>query len=178
MIDLSPSDRRGQLVLLASATLAIALVPLALAYLQLGYHEDVGATGLDASPIHDGEQLLDRALQDAVVATPETHAWSDRTAAVTAVRDRLRPALSSLNRSSIERGMAYGVTYNVSRATSWARSHCPGGPDRQFGTCRADRGLVVQERAGRTHVLAVAVDLRATARDADWEATMIIRVSR
>lgn len=174
----SPTDRRGQLVLLASATLAIALVPLALAYLQLGYHEDVGAAGLDATPIHDGEQLLDRALQDAVVATPVTYAWSNRTAAVTTIRDRLSPALSSLNGSSIERGMVYSVTYNLSRATSWASSRCPGGSDRQFGTCRADRGVVVQERAGRTHVIAAAFDVRITARDADWQATTVIRVGR
>jgi hypothetical protein len=170
--------RRGQLVLLAAVALAAALVPMTLAYLQLGYHGDVGAAGVDDAPIRDAERVLDRALHDAVSGVPGEHAWANRTAAVTEVRSRLRSDLSRLNRSRVDTGTAYGVTYNRSRALVWTRESCPSGPDRQFGPCRADRGVAVQERAGRTHVLAAAFDLRVTTPDGRWRATVVVRVGR
>lgn len=165
-------------MLLAAAALAVALVPLAFAYLQLGYHGDVGAAALDDAPVREAERTLDRALQNGVDGIPANYTWSARTAAVAAVRDRLRPALATLNGSAVESGTAYSVGYNASRAVAWAGRRCPGGPDRQFGPCRADRGLVVQDRAGRTHVLAAAFDVRIATTDADWRATTVIRVDR
>jgi hypothetical protein len=170
--------RRGQLVLLAAATLAVALVPMALAYLQLGYHGDVGAAGVDEAPLGGAERVLDRSLHGAVEGIPSEHAWSNHSSAVTAVHDRLRDDVATLNRSAVASGTVYAVTYNASRAAAWAGEHCPGGPDRQFGACEADRGVVVQPRADRTHVLAVAFDLRATTPDGRWEATTLVRVGR
>ncbi len=172
------AGRRGQFVLLAAAALVVALVPMTLAYLQLGYHEDVGAAGVGADPVRDAERVLDRALQDAVAGVPDDHAWSNRTGAVDAVRGRLDADLSTLARSRVEHGTVYDVTYNGSRAAAWEAGNCPGGPDRQFGSCHVDRGVVVQERAGRTHVLAVAFDVRVTTADGRWRATLVVRVGR
>ncbi len=169
---------RGQFVLLAAAALAVALVPMTLAYLQLGYHDDVGASGVDEDPLREAERLLDRAVADAVEGVPADHAWSNRTGAVTAVRDRIRSDLSTLGRSRVDEGTVYDVTYNDSRATGWKSDNCPSGPDRQFGPCRVDRGVVVQERAGRTHVLAVAFDVQVTTADGWWRATLVVRVGR
>jgi hypothetical protein len=169
---------RGQLVLLAAAALAVTLVPMTLAYLQLGYVDDVGAAGVEEAPVRSAERVLDRALHDATDGVPPGYAWSDRTAAVTAVRDRLEGDLSTLNSSSVDTGTVHGVTYNHSRAVAWEGSHCPSGPDRQFGPCRVDRGVVIQERAGRTHVLAVAFDVRITAPDGRWRATLVVRAGR
>lgn len=170
--------RRGQFVLLAAAVLVVALVPMTLAYLQLGYHEDVGAASVDTDPIHDAERILNRAVHDAVAGIPDDHAWSNRTGAVDAVRGRLDGDLSTLARSRVEEGTVYNVTYNGSRAAAWEADNCPGGPDRQFGPCAVDRGVVVQERAGRTHVLAVAFDVRVTTPDGRWRATLLVRVGR
>lgn len=171
-----PSDRRGQLVLLAAVALAMALVPMTLAYLQLGYHEDVGAAGVGDAPVRTAERVLDRAVHDAIEGIPNGYAWSNRTGAVATVRNRLRDDLSTLNRSRVDTGSVYDVTYNGSRAAAWADGNCPTGSDRQFGPCRVDRGVVVQERAGRTHVLAVAFDIRITTADSHWRATTVVRV--
>ena len=165
---------RGQFVLLAAAALVAALVPMAFAYLQLGYHDDVGAAGVEDDPLRDAERLLDRAVADAVEDVPADHAWSNRTDAVTAVRDRLQPDLSTLGRSRVNEGTVYNVTYNTSHAAAWEADNCPSGPDRQFGPCRVDRGVVVQERAGRTLVLAAAYDLTVTTDDAQTNATFVV----
>lgn len=170
--------RRGQFVLLAAAALAVALVPMTLAYLQLGYHGDVGAADVGSDPIHDAERFLDRSVQNAVAGIPDDHAWSNRTGAVTTVRGRLEADLSTVARSRVEEGIVHNVTYNDSRAAAWETDNCPGGPDRQFGSCDVDRGVVVQERAGRTHVLAVAFDVRVTTADSRWRATLVVRVGR
>lgn len=170
--------KRGQFVLLAAAVLVVALVPMTLAYLQLGYHEDVGAAGVDEDPLHDAERFLDRAVQDAVAGIPDDYAWSRRTSAVTAVRGRLDADLSTLERSRVEEGVVYNVTYNDSRATAWEADNCPGGPDRQFGSCAVDRAVVVQKRAGQTHALAVAVDVRVRMAAGRWRATLVVRVGR
>lgn len=167
--------RRGQLVLVAAAALAIALVPMALAHVQLGYDEDVESAAVDTSRLAEAERLLHRALADASTNVPAQHAWSNRDDAVTAVRDRLRPTLTSLNTSRLRRGTVISVTYAQPRAETWATSQCPRGSNRQFGSCVADRGLVVQERLGRTHVLAAAVEVRVTTPRGDWWTVSVVR---
>lgn len=157
---------RGQLVLLAAVALAIALVPLVLAYLQLGYQDDIHATA-EPVPAAQAETALDRGLQDAASGIPTDYAWNNRSAAVGAVRSRLAPTLAAVSTAGLGRGIAADVAYNGTRAASWAGDHCPGGPDRSFGTCTADRGVVVQERGDRTHVLAAAFDVRLTTPDGE-----------
>lgn len=166
---------RGQLVLLAAVALAIALVPMTLAYLQLGYHEDVRAVTVDDTPIRDTESALRRAFHDATASVPGDHPWSNRTAAVDTVRDHLRPTLRSLNASLLDSGSALTITYNRSRAAALSNADCPGGPDRKFGPCVADRGFVLQERDGRTHVLAAAVDVELATPRGDRAATLVVR---
>ena len=163
---------RGQLVLVAAVVMAVALVPLTLAYLQLGYQASVP---VDDDPLRDATGSLERALVDAADGIPEGYAWGDRTGAVDTVRQRLGPTLATLNRSRLDAGTAIGVAYNDSRAREWAQANCPGGAGRAFGPCRADRGVVVQERAGRTHVLAIAVDVRVSGPDTDRAGTVLVR---
>lgn len=163
---------RGQLVLVAAVVMAAALVPLTLAYLQLGYRASVPVAD---DPVRDATGSLERALVDAADGIPGQYAWADRSGAVDTVRRRLRPTLSTLNRSRLDDGTALGVAYNASRAREWARANCPGGAGRAFGPCRADRGVVVQERAGRTHVLAVAVDVRVSGPATDRVGSVLVR---
>lgn len=163
--------RRAQLVLVAAVVMTAALVPLALAYLQLGYGASVP---VDDDPVRDATDTTERALVDAADGVPDSYVWSDRGAAVDTVRQRLRPTLTTLNRSRLDDDTALAVTYNASRARAWASANCPGGPGRAFGPCRADRGVVVQERAGKTHVLAVAVDVRVSGPTAERRGTAVV----
>lgn len=172
----NPATRqRGQLVLIAAIVLALALVPLVLAYMQLGYHDDIHASSTIA-PDREAERTLQHGLHDAVADIPRTYDWSDRTAAATTVRDRLEPTIEAVNRSGLDSGIAMRVSYNDTHAESWADANCPVGPDRQFGPCETDGGLVVQERQGDTHVLGVAVDLRISTPDADLYTRRFIEV--
>lgn len=158
-----PARDRGQLVLLAAAVLAVALTPVVVAVLQFGYHPDVRATRDYADAGRSAERVLIEAVND-VAGTATDYEWPRRRVAVTEVRRRLRPRLASLASGRVESGTAVSVAYNSSAAAAWARRHCPGGPDREFGPCAVDRGLVVQSRAGETHLLAAAFDVRVTTR--------------
>lgn len=90
------------------------------------------------------------------------------------VRDELRPTLTRLRTARIERGTVTSVAYNGSTATTWEDTTCPAGPDRQFGDCVADRGVVVQDRLGRTHVLAVAVGVTTTTERGETTVTVVV----
>lgn len=165
---------RGQLVLLAAGVLAVALAPIVLAYLQLGYHPDVQATSDYDAPVANADRLLDRVVHEASDEIPERHDWASRDAAVDAVRANLEPRLETLATARIEQGTAYRIEYNQSTAQAWATANCPGGPDRQFGPCEARRGVVVQERAGRTHVLAVVLDVTVTTERGTRQVTLVV----
>jgi hypothetical protein len=168
---------RGQLVLLAAVALAVALVPLVVAYLQLGYQEDITAP-TDPVSMGQAETTLDRAVHDASSGVPANYSWDDRSQAVGAVRSRLASTIAAITTVGLDRQTAYEVTYNGTRAASWASNNCPGGPDRAFGPCVADRGVVVQERGGRTHVLAAAFDLDVTAPSGEYRlSTTVERLS-
>ncbi|MFB6164627.1 MAG: hypothetical protein ABEJ31_05660 [Haloarculaceae archaeon] len=155
-------DDRGQLVLVAAAVLVAALAPVVLAYLQLGYHADVAASDDYDAPVASAERFLERAVHEASVGIPGEYDWADRKAGVAAVRQRLAPRRATLAASRVTSGTAYRTTYNQSAARAWAAANCPDGPDRQFGACEAREGVVVQDRAGRTQILAVALDVRVT----------------
>lgn len=171
-----PGRNRGQLVLLAAAVIAVALTPVVLAVLQLGYHPDVDASRGYDDPGRSAERALSRAVTDAAAGVPADYPWSDRRDAVTAVRRRLRPRLRSLATGRVESGTVVDADYNASAAAAWAAGGCPGGPDRRFGPCAVDRGVVVQERDGRTHVLAVAFDVAVTEPRVRTRFTVVVRV--
>lgn len=152
---------RGQFVLLAGVVVAVALIAMLTAYLQLGYHADVASTGEDRAVL-DATSFLERNTHEAARQIRGEYEWGRRARAVTAVRDRLRPRLETLQRSRVREGIVYHGAFNQTTAVDWAGSNCPDGPERQFGRCEADRGVVVQERSGRTLVLAVAYDLEVT----------------
>jgi len=164
-------DRRGQVVLLAAAALAVSLIPLGVAYLQLGYSDDIGAS-TDTAPAALAEQTLERSIHELTTGMADEYSWDERREAVTTVRDRLEPTLHTLSTAEIGEGTVYQISYNQTRAQSW--DSCPSGPDRQFGSCVSDRGVVVQERAGRTHVIAVAVDIEVTAPQREIAVTTLI----
>jgi len=164
---------RGQFVLLAAVALAVALVPLVLAYLQLGYHDDIHA-GSGNAPAQQATTTLERGLHDAGTGVPIEYSWVERSAAVDAVHDRLEPTREAVTTAGLDRGIVYTVKYSQQRADDWAGSNCPDGPDRQFGPCEAIDGVIVQERQGRTHVLGAAFDVSVTTPDRELRLSLTI----
>lgn len=167
-------SERAQLVLIASVVITVAIIPIAFAYLQLGYDGDVEATATVEDPEGDAHRVLVRAVHNASNGIPGQYAWTNRTDAVDAVRSNLEPRIESVETGLVDQGIARNVSYNRSAASAWAGADCPSGPDRQFGDCEADRGVVVQERAGRSHVLRVALDLETTTDRRESSVTWIV----
>ena len=118
--------------------------------------------------------VFDRAVTRESESVPQRYAWADRSAAVTAFREELEPVRSRLQTAETERGTVTEITYNATAASAWQAANCPGGPGREFGPCRTDRGVVVQERVDRTHVLAVGVDVTTTTERGETEVTVVL----
>ena len=169
---MSRDYQRGQIVLLAAIALAVVLVPLVLAYLQLGYHADTEPT-IGTAPETAVERELDRAVHDAASSIASASEWNRRDDAIRTVQNRLDTPIQRLERSQLEDGIAYRISYNQSRASRWARTNCDSGPNRQFGRCEASHGVVVQNRGGQTHVLAVAFDITVSSSDGDRRLTTV-----
>lgn len=167
-------SERAQLVLIASVVITVAIVPIAFASLQLGYDGDVESSVGVSDPERDAHRVLVRAVHDASAPVPANYNWTNRSVAVDAVRANLESRFGAVETGLLDRGIAREVRYNQSAAVAWADANCPGGPDRQFGGCVADRGVVVQERANRTHVLRVAVGLETTTDRRESSVTWVI----
>lgn len=164
---------RGQLVLIAAIALAVALVPLVLAYVQLGYHDDIHA----GSPtVSDGEveRALEHALHNASTDIAGTYEWSERDVAANTVYQRLAPSLDSINRSALDGGTVVLSSLNATHAQQWQETNCPAGPNREFGPCEVSEGVVLQERSGNTHVLAVAFDVSISTPNRDVQFTTVV----
>jgi hypothetical protein len=166
--------RRSQLVLLAAVTIAVALTPVVFAYLQLGYHEDVTASTDYDAPERSVARVLDRAVHTASDGIARQHTWAERADAVQTVRARLRPKLQTIEASQVTTGTAHQISYNETALTS----ACPTGSNRRFGPCRTIDGVRVQERAGQTHVLAVAFDVITTTDHGTYRQTVVLRPGR
>ncbi len=153
------------MVLLAGVVVALALVAMLVAYLQLGYHADVTSAGADENVVRNGQSYLERTTHRAARSLRGEYTWDERGQAVTAARDRIEPQLAELQRAHVESGIVVTATFNETIARQWESANCPSGPGREFGSCEADRGIVIQERNRRTLVLAVGYDLETTTDD-------------
>ncbi len=150
---------RGQLVLVAAAVAALALVPVAAAYLQFGYAPAVA----DVDEDH-GERVarvLDR-VADSAAETATGTAWGQREAAVERVEASMAPQLRTVERTRLGDGVVVNVTYGGTLAEHVT---CPDKRGRSFGACERHGGVVVQERAGETVVVAIAFEVRVTTPD-------------
>lgn len=166
------SSDRGQLVLLAAIALAVALAGLTVAYLQLGYHGDVDAQ-TDSDPTQQITRTLDWSLHNVTTDVAATYRWENRTSAATTIRQRLAPTLEALRTAKLAEGHVYKISYNGTRAETWAQTNCPDGPDRQFGPCDWNNGIVLQNRNGGTHVLGIAVDIVITTPQSEMTVTTV-----
>jgi len=166
--------KRGQLVLVAAAVVAIGLVPMLFAYLQLGYHPDT-ASDPDAS----GERavaFLDRSVHRAAEETAGDYGWRQRTAMADDVRRTLDADIDDLETARLEEGVAHEVRYNSTVAEEWVDDNCDRGDGKRFGDCAVDGGVVTQERAGEAVLLAVGFDVRVVGPDGETELTVVVEV--
>ncbi len=167
--------RRGQLVLVAAVLVAVAVVAMVLAFMQLGYHADVRASGGHDDPSAGARSELVRSVHGASADVPGDYRWSRRGEAVDAVTTRLAPRIATVETARVEEGIPRDISYNATLGTRWANGNCPDGPNRQFGPCEAVDGVVVQDRDGWTHVLAVAFDIRTTTQRGRTELSTVVR---
>ncbi|MGM0590013.1 MAG: DUF7261 family protein [Halobacteriota archaeon] len=165
---------RGQLVLVAAVVVAVALVPMLVAYLQLGYHADVTTRTDGQSATTDARQYVRVAVDNASTATAGGFEWSAHDAAATRLTSVLDPDLRRLETARVEQGIAADVRRNQTAAESWTAEHCPRGPNRQFGPCDSGGGVVLQARAGEATVLAVVVDLHVTTPRTETNETLVV----
>ncbi|MFC7071804.1 hypothetical protein ACFQJ7_10185 [Halovenus rubra] len=166
-------DSRGQLVLIAALALTLVLVALGVAYLQLGYNEDVQT--VEQRPASQIEAVLERIIDKTATDVPNMFHWSDRDTAAQAVRDELNATSDQLETSRLGAGHLYHITLNDTRTAHWESANCPAGPNRQFGTCETIGGIAVQNRTGRTHVLAAAFDIMITTPNGETAVTVVIK---
>jgi|GEM_PF-2218427 len=175
--------RRGQLVLLAAAVVVTALVPMLLAYAQLTVGTDAGAgvagdatgAGTERATLDDTTRSLERAVAETtVVLANGTEPDAHRPVAAGAA-GRLGATVETLESSGTSRGVAVDIQRNVTAAREWARTACPRGAARAFGTCVATDGVVTQTRANATAVVAIAFDVSVRGPDGSATATVVVR---
>jgi len=154
--------------------IAVGLLPIVLAYTQLGYAGIATTEPTATTPTEDARQAIERAAFDSSTELQGVRGWSERDAVATQVAARFDARVDSIETGSLERGISHAVERNQSAAASWANGSCPGGPNRQFGPCETQEGLVLQERGGDTHAVAIAVDLRTVAEDATFDGTYVL----
>lgn len=167
------SRDRGQVVLLAAVVVAVALVPMTFAYAQLSYAPGDGERS--AADVDDVRRALSTAFTGAATEIDGEYRWRNRTAAVGEVRAELAGDVARVERAAADGGLSLLVSYDDAEAETWAAENCPGGRGRAFGPCRADDGVVVQQRGNETTVVAAAFDLSVVSASERTNATIVVR---
>ncbi len=187
-----PTGRdRGQLVLVAAAALAIALFPLVLAYLQLGYAGDVAAEPTGSDPAAELDRALDRAIHDAA-ADVETRTNGGRTedtmastndpieesdVAAAAFKRVLASDVERIETARIEDGTAARIEYAPETADEWVTDgRWRQGVAANFPEPTTHDGVVVQQRAGEPTIVAIAVDVHLRTPNAIVDRRVVVRV--
>ncbi|GGL32966.1 hypothetical protein GCM10009037_15780 [Halarchaeum grantii] len=165
---------RGQLVLIAAVVVALAFVPVLFAYLQFGYAGDASAMTARDDTGAATVAALDRSVDTAAPLLAQQYAWGARSRAVAAYRDALDARIDGITDGTLAAGGAVVVAYDADGAAAYARAHCPSGVGRAFGSCEAHDGVVVQERDGRTHIVAVAVEVTVVTGGSETHLSVVV----
>ncbi|GGM68779.1 hypothetical protein J2752_002034 [Halarchaeum rubridurum] len=166
---------RGQLVLVAAVVIALAFVPALAAVLQFGYAGDADAMAARDGTATATVAALDPAVDTARPGLAANYTWTERTAAVAAYRNALDANVARVENASVGGGRVVLAATNASAATRWAAESCPSGRGRVFGPCEAVDGVVVQERANETHVVAVAFDVTVVGEGSETHLTVAVK---
>jgi hypothetical protein len=161
------------MVLVAAAVLALAILPLGFAYLQLGSHADVRAQTASDAPGQETVRLLERAVH-AASGDAAGQPWAARSGAAAQANRSLDSDIDDIESAQVDRGIAADIRQNASAAAAWSAENCPSGGGREFGACETSGGLVLQERASETHLLAVAFDLTVVSERGEIELVVVV----
>lgn len=159
---------RAQLVLVTGAVAAIAFLPVLVAVIQAG----------GPPPTPQGEnpfEAVSTSLDAGVGTMPplaSEYNWSERRAASRDVRRQLGGLIERL-RSPTRTGIRT-VEWAPTTAATVAAEDCPSGPNQVFGPCRNLGGVVLQERGGATHLVAVVVRVTVTEPDGRRSVTLVV----
>jgi len=174
------ADDRGQIVLLAAGVVAVALLSMTIAYAQLGYDADrTGAGTVEVASVSGIDRSLTGSLRAAareVRRTDDAPTWRDRRAVADRVGASLAADADRLEQVHAGESRSVAIDLDDAAATRWARERCPGERGRDFGPCRAVDGVVVQERAGETAVVAAAFRIRIVSPTESTRVTVVPRV--
>jgi hypothetical protein len=168
------SRERGQVVLVAAAVVAVALVAMLLAAVQLSY-QPAPADAAGRADVSRAERTLEGAVRRGAVDAEGHVPWNRRGETAAVVEEHLRPAMAAVERSGVVSDVTYRVERNATAASTVAGRACPGGDDRVYGDCAAEGAVVLQNRVGETHLVAVVVDVRVVAADGTTRATLVVR---
>ena len=174
----APSGDRGQIVLVAAAVVAVALLSMTLAYAQLGYDADRTGAGAMVASVSELDRSLTGSLRTAAREArhrADDRSWRGRRSVADGVKESLRADIGRIERAHVAESRSLSIELQETAATQWARSRCPDGRGRDFGPCRAIGGVVVQERAGETTVVAATFRIRIVS---PAESTTVLIVSR
>lgn len=138
--------------------IAIALLVIALGYVQLGYE---GSSEQSEITVTNPEQDVLTALQQMVDTVEPTEIQPESTAATT--REQLD--FASLERMHAEHGIVYTVEYNDSAATTVVEQN----PDQY----QIVDGVILKEDG--TEFVGIAVDIRVVTEDTSLTKTTVIK---
>ena len=172
------SGDRGQIVLVAAAVVAVALLSMTLAYAQLGYDADRRGAGASVAPVSEIDRSLTGSLRTAAREArhrTDDQSWRDHRSVARRVTESLRSHIDRLERAHAAEHRSLSIELQDTAATQWARSRCPDGRGRDFGPCRTIAGIVLQERAGETVIVAAAFRVRIVS---PTESTTLTTVSQ
>ncbi len=158
------SEKRGQLVLLTAALIAVGLLVITAAYLQTGYTGGQQATVTPATDNQEIQQALELALLEAEPTT-----GTQRNKLVTEFQASFEKQLREIQQSATERGTVVQLTRNQTAGRhAVTQLSGSGSPSESIG------GVIVQQRAGEAHVVGVAVDIEHTGPNTRVERTTVI----
>ena len=169
---------RGQIVLVAAAVVAVALLSMTLAYAQLGYDADRTGAGATVASVSEIDRSLTGSLRTAAREArhrADDRSWRDHRSVADGVRESIQTDIDRLERAHAAESRSLAIEFRDAAATQWARSRCPDSRGRDFGPCRAIGGIVLQERAGETTVVAAAFRIQIVS---PAESTTVTTVSR
>lgn len=163
---------RGQLVIAAGAVVAIALIAVLGAALQLGYQPAPEPERVD--PPAETRRVIETVLTQVEPAVRE-YEWGDHEAAVQEVRPALTDGLQDLQ---IDRaGIGRTVEPDTEAALERLGTLCPRTGNRSFGSCTAIDGIVLQERQEMTHLVAVVLEVTVRTDTGTTDLTVVVKPS-
>lgn len=168
------ANERAQLVLLAAAVIALALVPMVFAYMQMGYHGDIGTETESGDRLVDAERSLERAVRVASADIDGEYYWKNRDEAV----DEFHASLAEDIQTIVELAHTDGIVIEIESEPAIVESRnetaCPSGPRRSFESCETAGNVLVQERAGEVAIIGAAYEIRVTGPDSRAKSSVMV----